>query len=142
MGEAAVLSLSKQLVATLARLTETSPTPNGIDLSELQTIANTLLETALYNARHAADAAAQSRIALDLLRSEVNSELVDREANAARIAERQQFLFQRASALPGQASAAERACASAAYVEAALVSLCPHVNLPMAGCATLEAQSI
>lgn len=102
---------------------------------DLHAIATDLHTTTLADARCAAESAARARSQLDILRTEINSELVDREANAARIAERQQFLFQRASALPGQLGAAERAVASATYVEAALVALCPHVNTPMTGCA-------
>lgn len=70
----------------------------------------------------------------DCLRSAMHCELVDREANAARISDRQRFLWERSNAQAGQASAAERAGASAAYVEFALASLCPHVLARSAGC--------
>ena len=75
---------------------------------------------------------------LDSLRAEVHAELVDREANAARVAERQRFLFERSVALPGQLSAADRAGASAAFVEAALVALCPQTTPLSHGCETLS----
>lgn len=71
---------------------------------------------------------------LDVLRSEVHCELVDREANAARVSERQRFLFERPVAQVGQTAANERAAASAAYVEAALVALCPHPIPHSSGC--------
>lgn len=71
---------------------------------------------------------------LDTLRSEVHCELVDREANAARISERQRFLFERPVAQPGQTAANDRAAASAAYVEAALCALCPHSTPRSNGC--------
>ena len=74
---------------------------------------------------------------LDVLRSEMHSELVDREANSARVAERQRFLFERSAAQNGQASAAERAAQSAAFVESALVSLCPHTTARSPGCSQL-----
>lgn len=64
----------------------------------------------------------------DLLRQEMHAEQVDREANAARVAERQRFLFERSLAQPGQSAAGERAVASASFVEAALASLCPHAS--------------
>ena len=73
----------------------------------------------------------------DQLRSELHCELVDREANAARVIERQRFLFERSTAQPGQSSAAERASASALYVEAALVALCPHSTPRSPGCTQL-----
>ena len=75
----------------------------------------------------------------DALRAEVHAELVDREANAARVAERQRFLFERSAALPGQLSASERAGASAAFVEAALVALCPQTAVTSSGCEQLSA---
>ena len=137
METPSLLQLTEKLHTTLSRLAATLPETDT--LRELQHIADSLHAHALCDARQAADAAAQTRVQMDILRLEINSELVDRDANAARIAERQQFLFQRASALPGQATAAERAVASAAYVETALVSLCPHVGMPMAGCAVLDA---
>ena len=74
----------------------------------------------------------------DVLRAEVHAELVDREANAARVAERQRFLFERSVALPGQLSACDRAGASAAFVEAALVALCPQTTVPSPGCEQLK----
>jgi len=141
MDAPSIVSLSEQLTATLSRFATDSHTPSRSDLAKLNVLASTMHQLILCDARNAADAATQARLQLDLLRSEINSELVDREANAARIVERQQFLFQRSSALIGQSSAADRACASALYVEAALASLCPHVNTPMSGCTVLESQN-
>lgn len=126
MEARSVLQLSQQLIDALDNYTPTL---------DLRSIAAALHEAALFDARRATELKARARTQLDMLRTEINDELVDREANAARIAERQQFLFQRASAVPGQLGAAERAVASATYVESALVALCPHVNHPMPGCA-------
>lgn len=78
-------------------------------------------------------------IEMDSLRSELHGELVDREANAARIVERQRLLFERSVAQPGQLHGHDRATASAAYVEAALVALCPYTVPPLSGCDTLMA---
>lgn len=80
----------------------------------------------------------RATVEVDALRAEVHAELVDREANAARVAERQRFLFERAVALPGQLSASDRAGASAAFVEAALVALCPQTTTPSHGCEQLS----
>lgn len=77
----------------------------------------------------------------DALRSELHCESVDREANAARVAERQRFLFERAVALPGQGDASDRASASAAFVEAAMASVCPHGPAPASGCEALCAHA-
>lgn len=134
MAHLSLPDLAQQLLYGLDAL---NPDTDQRAIAELRAIATDLHTTALADARRSADAASHARVQLDILRTEINSELVDREANAARIAERQQFLFQRASALPGQLTAAERAVASATYVEAALVALCPHVHVPMSGCAHL-----
>ena len=73
----------------------------------------------------------------DMLTAEMHSEQVDREANAARVAERQRFLFDRHAALAGQSASLEKATASAAYVEAALSSLCPYVSQKSPGSSQL-----
>lgn len=95
------------------------------------------------NARLASMERSRSLSERDILRAEMHGEQVDREANAARVAERQRFLFERSVAQSGQATAAEKAMASAAYVEAALASLCPHVGHVSPGAAQLgEARGI
>ena len=136
------LSLSQEIrdklahTSTLVRETDDTALGTALPplLAELHATATQLVKLATDDARRTALATSKHRAELDLLRMEINNELVDREANAARIAERQLFLYQRGAALPGQATAAERAVASASYVETALVSLCPHVNVPMTGC--------
>lgn len=106
--------------------------PNNL-LTNLKTFHH-LLQRAQ---REHAEAIARFTAELDCLRSEMHCELVDREANAARISERQRFLFERQSAQPGQLTAAERAAQSAAYVEAALAALCPHSTPLAPGCEQL-----
>ena len=88
-------------------------------------------EQAATHARHTSE--------LDALRSEVHHELVDREANAARVCDRQRFLFERSASLPGQSNAGDRAAASAAFVEAALIALCPHNTTQLSGSDQLAA---
>ena len=84
----------------------------------------------------------RARAEVDILRSELHGELVDREANAARVNERQRYLFERHEALAGQTTAHQRAQASAAYLEAALVSLDVHTNTPGHGCELLYEESL
>ena len=79
----------------------------------------------------------RARAEVDVLRSELHGELVDREANAVRVNERQRVLFERQEALAGQSSAHERAQASAAYLEAALVSLDVNAHSVGLGCEAL-----
>lgn len=119
--------------ATLAPITPSlGATLNTLN-ANLDALDNILLtiqrEMAHQQARHIAEK--------DALKAEIHCESVDREANAARVAERQRFLFERSVALPGQVDAADRASASASFVEAALASLCPHGLPPVPGCAAL-----
>lgn len=79
----------------------------------------------------------RSRAEVDLLRSELHDELVDREANAARVNDRQRFLFERQCALDGQLHAHDRAAASAAYLEGALVALDVNTQTAGHGCEVL-----
>lgn len=104
-----------------------------LDLSDLRDTLGKLTKTLLTIQINQVFAEKAAAIQLDQLRLEVHNELVDREANAARVADRQRFLFERATALAGQASSAERALTSASYVEAALVTLCPHAKKPTTG---------
>ena len=89
-------------------------------------MANAVLAEA---SRSMAQERTRATVEKDALRAEMHAELVDREANAARVAERQRVLFERGSALAGQAGAQERAYASAAFVEAAVASLCPNAGI-------------
>lgn len=77
---------------------------------------------------------ARTRAEQDTLKAEMHAELVDREANAARVQERQRFLFERSTSLPGQSTAADRAIGAVHHIEAALVALCPHNAPRFTGC--------
>tara|TARA_X000001036_G_scaffold172474_1_gene163020 strand:- start:1208 stop:1594 length:387 start_codon:yes stop_codon:yes gene_type:complete len=79
----------------------------------------------------------RGRAELDALRAELQLELIDREANSARVHERQKYLFERQEALSGQSTAFERAAASAAYLESALLALDVHVQHVSPGCELL-----
>ena len=134
------LSLTKQLYQQLQKGAEKIP------LSELSVHLKTLnrlfseQDKALKGLKRTLDDQSKRHvIELDSLRSEIHCELVDREANAARIIERQRFLFERSVAQPGQLHGHDRAAASAAYVEAALSALCPHTITPSSGCDALMA---
>ena len=134
------LRATKHLFETMEAALQTS-SPAELNLKEIRNTAKRLNKLLQTLARQKAYEDARATAELDTLRSEMHAELVDREANAARVAERQRFLFERHTAQAGQASAAERAAQSAAFVEAALVSLCPHITPQSAGCAQLAAEN-
>lgn len=80
------------------------------------------------------DTKARARLERAALKAEMRAELVDRQANAARVADRQRALFERGVAQSGQLQASERAKASAGYIEAALTTLCPFSVAQPGGC--------
>ena len=130
-----ILEMARAMCARIHEAGDT-PSPETIqalrsDLQELSSsIEGSLRQNTLERARFISER--------DLLLQEVHAEQVDREANISRIAERQRFLFERQTAQSGQATAADRAVASASYVEAALASLCPHVTQTSPGCSQLH----
>ena len=129
------LGLTKNLFeAADNAINDNEPLDSGVVRSTAKRI-NKLLQTM---ARQQSVEKARATAELDTLRAEMHAELVDREANGARVAERQRFLFERNAAQNGQASASDRAAQSAAFVEAALVSLCPHTTTHASGCAQLS----
>jgi len=129
------LALSKQAYEDLDRAIQGT---HDIDPTTVRDQFQTLHTILLSLQRQAHYANARATAERDALQSEVHNELVDREANAARVADRQRFLFERTTALPGQANAYERAAQSAAFVEAAIVSLCPHTMQRSTGCEQLS----
>ena len=129
------LSLTKNLFeAADAAINDNEP----IDTGSVRSVAKRLNKLLQTMARQQSVEKARATAEIDTLRAEMHAELVDREANGARVAERQRFLFERHAAQNGQASAADRAAQSAAFVEAALVSLCPHTTTHAPGCAQLS----
>ena len=60
--------------------------------------------------------------------SELQEELIAREANAARVAEKQRAAFDTSSALPGALHGLDRAAASAAFIDVALRALDVHAQ--------------
>tara|TARA_B100002052_G_C15296979_1_gene339314 strand:+ start:64 stop:468 length:405 start_codon:yes stop_codon:yes gene_type:complete len=65
---------------------------------------------------------------LQALRAELQEELIAREANAARVAEKQRAAFDTSSALPGALHGLDRAAASAAFIDVALRALDVHAQ--------------
>lgn len=91
-------------------------------------------------ARQLDDERARHELELKTIRREIHDELIDREANAARIIDRQRALFER-SGLDGQLSAHERAIASANFVESAIAALCPNPPPHSSDCEVVRANS-
>jgi hypothetical protein len=68
--------------------------------------------------------------------AEISGELVDRAANAIRVADRQKFLYEKS--VHRNVQVLEHATAGASYVEAAIASLCPHIESKTEGTMDIE----
>jgi hypothetical protein len=112
------LSATKNLHKRLRELEEESlrKTHNDhIDFKELKKLAAGANKAIQAMQRHASDDAVRADVRENILREAVRDELIDREANAARVHDKQRAL-----------SALEKANQTVAGVEASLASLCPH----------------
>jgi len=111
-----------------------------LDLEKLRRLSRAAEREAAALKRREAFAKERAGIEKDVLREEIRSDMVDREANAARVAERQRILFGRTCALAGQLSSNDSAATSANYIEKALSSLCPNYGGLSSGCERLRAE--
>lgn len=126
--------LAKRLFNIADHLASHNSLPEETTWNDVRKIAKSLMRAVTQAERQQEADAKRALVERDVMRSEMHGELVDREANAARVAERQRFLYERPLAQNGLAQAFERASASASFVEAALVALCPHAHPPSRGC--------
>ena len=104
--------------------------PNFKELKKLASDANKAIQAMQRLAR---DEALRADVRHSILREAVRDELIDREANAARVAERVRLVGDTEKS----ASVWERGNQLAAVVEASIASLCPHQTRHGAGVALL-----
>ena len=93
------------------------------ELRELRELARTANLAVQGMQRCASDEAVRADVRHGILREAVRDELIDREANAARLLDRQRALSE---AQRDNQSILERATASARSIESAIGALCPH----------------
>tara|TARA_B110000902_G_scaffold15277_1_gene17988 strand:- start:2 stop:490 length:489 start_codon:yes stop_codon:yes gene_type:complete len=79
----------------------------------------------------------QTAVELNLLRAAVQGELVDREANSARILDRQRVIFDNLSAKTPSSVAFDRAAIAVQSIESELAKLCPNRIIKGIGVALL-----
>jgi hypothetical protein len=121
------LSATKNLHKRLRELEEESlrKTHNDhIDFKELKKLAAGANKAIQAMQRHASDDAVRADVRENILREAVRDELIDREANAARVHDKQRAMFEGRDSVA--LSALEKANQTVAGVEASLASLCPH----------------
>ena len=85
--------------------------------------------------KHAQDEATRADVRENVLREAVRDELIDREANAARVVEKQRAFLEG----QGQLGAYDKALTTANAVEACVAQLCPHQTQRAPGVAQLAA---
>lgn len=126
------LGATKKLWHELNRLQQAALTEagNGPDADvasapwvELKALAAKANKAVQAMQRLGRDEAVRADVRHGILREAVRDELIDREANAARVLDRQRTL---AEAQRDGATVLERSLTSARGVEAAIGSLCPH----------------
>ena len=127
-------------------------TAETVDLKQMRNVMKRARLAIIHLEQARDEAKFRKKIDNSIAHAEMRSDLIDREANAARREERQRILFERAHiAAMEQGSKSmqlqnapcvesyERSLASSRYVEAALASLCPHYpNRPNGGCLVLH----
>ena len=114
---AATRALHKR-VREMEEPTEDSPPEDYKLLKKLASDANRAVHAML---RHAQDEQVRANVRENVLREAVRDELIDREANAARVIERQKFLLEQQGSQHAQAF--ERATATARNLAAAVAKL-------------------
>lgn len=134
---------SKALASTKSlhrRLKELDPIASGIaktELCELAKLAATANRAVVALQRHAHASEMQASVRERVLRSAIHSDLIDREANAARVMDKERTLVEQA----GGSDIHERAHLAARVVERSLATLCPHQKVRTApGVAFLAAE--
>ena len=95
-----------------------------VDYAELKKLAADANKAIQAMQRHASDDALRADVRENILREAVRDELIDREANAARVQDKQRSLFEGRDA--AALSAFDRANQTVAAIEASVASLCPH----------------
>tara|TARA_Y100000389_G_scaffold71280_1_gene68003 strand:+ start:2001 stop:2447 length:447 start_codon:yes stop_codon:yes gene_type:complete len=116
-----------------------SDSPPSVDYTELKKLAADANKAVQAMQRHASDDAVRANVRENILREAVRDELIDREANAARILEKQRAFFEGKDA--GTLKALERVNQTVANVEASIASLCPHQLQRAAGVSVLAEEA-
>ncbi len=143
-------SVKNELEEVLERTRDASA--SSVDMKQVRNAMKRARLAIIFLERSRDEANLRKKIDGSIANAEMRSDLIDREANAARREERQRILFERAqlAAKSETASSAqtpavyaqeshERSLGYSRYVEAALASLCPHYpNRPNMGCSAIN----
>ena len=133
------LRLTKEL-HTLLKQNQKSGNADDVDWKKLLELAVEANRAARSLRRHAQDDAVRAQVRENVLREAVRDELIDREANAARVAAKQTAMLEQASGT-SEVSVFEKAQAVVRQVEAAVATLAPYQTEILPGVAVLFNES-
>ena len=108
---------------------------NFVDWTALKTLAADANKAVQALRKHAASEALRADVREAILREAIHHELIDREANAARVLDKQRAINE---GTRGEA-AFERAQQAATAIEQSIATLCPHQTAHSPGVALLAA---
>lgn len=129
------LNATKGLHNRLRELEDMATTDQCLqDFKKLKKLASDANKAVQAMQRHASDEAVRADVSLNILREAVRDDLINRDANAARVIDKQRSMLE---SNPCAASAFERAHTAANAVESAMIALCPHQTKHASGVALL-----
>lgn len=120
------LASTKRTHAAIKKHEDDGTSPDSQELREWRTVAAAANKELSRMVKKLANQEERHKVEMAMINDEVRGELVDREANNARVAERFRMQLERENS----SLCFDRALNSAAVVEASIAALCPHVNGP------------
>jgi len=134
------LNATKSLHAAISALERTHE--HGVEFVRLKKLAARANKAVQSIQRHAQDENVRAGVRENVLREAVRDDLIDREANAARVMDKQRLLSEQAASASSSSNASstfERAMQAAASVESSIALLCAHQARRAPGVALLAA---
>lgn len=130
MNHKQTMASTKRIFEEMKQCEQTATAPSTEMISSWRSVVRTANAELVRMSRQLACVNEMHRVQMCILLEEMQKELVDREANVARTAERYRVLQDR-SASTGITY--ERAVSSASVVESAIAQICPHALSRNAG---------
>lgn len=118
----ASLASTKRIHSEIKQHEQSGSTVSTETLSEWKSVVATANKELSKMVKKLSGVEERHRVEVSIVNEELRGELVDREANSARNAERFRMLLER----DGNSSHLDRAINSASVVEASIAALCPH----------------
>lgn len=118
------LASTKRIHASIKKHEADGTSPDTHELKEWRTVVAAANKELSRMVKKLANQDERHKVEMAMINEEVRGELVDREANNARVAERFRMQLDRENS----SLSFDRALNSASVVESSIAALCPHVN--------------